>query len=142
MSKLTASLNAAAIQREWLLIDAKDKPFGRLICEIAVKLRGKHKPSFTPHVDCGDFVVVINASQARLSSEAKLDKLYHRHTGYTGHVKSVKTGELLANNPEKLFKLATRGMLPKNHLGREMLKKLKVYSTSEHPHTAQIKADQ
>ncbi|GHV06205.1 50S ribosomal protein L13 [Campylobacterota bacterium] len=140
MSKLTVSLNAATAQRDWLLIDAKDKPFGRLIGEIAVKLRGKHKPGFTPHVDCGDFVVVINASEVRLSKEHKLDKEYHHHTGYTGHVKSEKTGELLTHNPEKLFKLATRGMLPKNHLGREMLKKLKVYAGSEHPHTAQIKA--
>ncbi|MGE4295858.1 MAG: 50S ribosomal protein L13 [Campylobacterales bacterium] len=140
MSKLTSSVKASEVQREWLLIDAKDKPFGRLISEIAVKLRGKHKPSYTPHVDCGDFIVVINASQVHLSKEHKLDKEYHKHTGYVGHVKTVKTGDLLENNPEKLFKLATRGMLPKNHLGREMLKKLKVYAGSEHPHTAQVKA--
>ncbi|MDR2638797.1 MAG: 50S ribosomal protein L13 [Helicobacteraceae bacterium] len=139
MSKLTVSLNPATVQRDWLLIDAKDKPFGRLIGEIAVKLRGKHKPSFTPHVDCGDFIVVINASQVRFSREGKLDKTYSQHTGWTGHVKSEKTAELLAKNPEKLFKLATRGMLPKNTLGREQLKKLKVYAGSEHPHTAQIK---
>ncbi|MDR1451346.1 MAG: 50S ribosomal protein L13 [Helicobacteraceae bacterium] len=139
MSKLTASLNSATARRDWLLIDAKDKPFGRLIGEIAVKLRGKHKPSFTPHVDCGDFIVVINASSVRLSREGKLEKEYSRHTGWTGHVKSEKTADLLSKNPEKLFKLAARGMLPKNSLGREQLKKLKVYAGSEHPHTAQIK---
>jgi large subunit ribosomal protein L13 len=137
--KITKSLNAATAEREWLLIDAKDQPFGRLIGEIAVKLRGKHKPSFTPHIDCGDFVVVINASQVSLSKEHKLDKEYHRHTGWTGHVKSERTGDLLAKNPEKLFKLAARGMLPKTHLGREQLKKLRVYVGAEHPHTAQIK---
>ncbi|MDR2906071.1 MAG: 50S ribosomal protein L13 [Helicobacteraceae bacterium] len=136
---MTKSLNAATAEREWLLIDAKDQPFGRLIGEIAVKLRGKHKPSFTPHIDCGDFVVVINASQVSLSKEHKLDKEYHRHTGWTGHVKSERTGDLLAKNPEKLFKLAARGMLPKTHLGREQLKKLRVYVGAEHPHTAQIK---
>ena len=141
MSKLTTSLNAATVQRDWLLIDATNKPFGRLISEIAVKLRGKHKPGFTPHIDCGDFVVVINAAKVHLSKENKLDKEYHRHTGYTGSVKTEKTGDLLANNPEKLFRLATRGMLPKNHLGREMLKKLKVYAAAEHPHTAQLKAN-
>ncbi|MDR3162896.1 MAG: 50S ribosomal protein L13 [Helicobacteraceae bacterium] len=142
MSKLTESLNAATVRREWLLIDAADKPFGRLIGEIAVKLRGKHKPGFTPHADCGDFVVVINASKVRFSTETKQQKEYRRHTGFTGHVKSEKSGELLAKNPEKLFRLAARGMLPKNHLGREMLKKLKVYASNEHPHTAQIKANQ
>ncbi|GHS87328.1 50S ribosomal protein L13 [Campylobacterota bacterium] len=140
MSKLTKSLNAQSVQREWLLIDATDQPFGRLISEIAVKLRGKHKPGFTPHIDCGDFIVVINASKVRLSKEHKLDKEYHRHTGWTGHVKSEKTGDLLSRSPEKLFKLATRGMLPKTHLGREQLKKLHIYADEQHPHTAQIKA--
>lgn len=140
MSKLTKSMKASEVERSWILIDATDKPFGRLISEIAVRLRGKDKPTFTPNVDCGDFVVVTNASKVRLSREHKMDKEYHRHTGYMGSVKSEKTGDLLEKNPEKLFKLATRGMLPKNHLGREMLKKLKVYASSEHPHTAQIKA--
>lgn len=140
MSKLTKSIKASEVERNWVLIDAKGKPFGRLVSEIAVRLRGKDKPFFTPNVDCGDFVVVINASEVNLSREHKLDKEYFRHTGYIGHVKSEKTGDLLDKNPEKLFKLATRGMLPKNHLGREMLKKLKVYAGGEHPHTAQVKA--
>jgi large subunit ribosomal protein L13 len=112
-----------------------------MITKIATLLRGKHKPIFTPNVDCGDFVVVINASKAKFSSSSKLDsKEYHRHTGYFGGVKSEKLGDLLKNNPEKLYKLATRGMLPKTKLGKEMLKKLKVYSDNEHPHTAQVKA--
>ena len=140
MSKMTRSLKPTEIQRDWILIDAENKPFGRLVSEIATKLRGKHKPSFTPHLDCGDYIVVVNAAKVHLSKEHKLEKPYHKHTGYAGSVKTVKTGELLEKNPEKLFKLATRGMLPKNHLGREMLKKLKVYAGSEHPHTAQIKA--
>jgi large subunit ribosomal protein L13 len=140
MSKMTRSLKPTEIQRDWILIDANDKPFGRLISEIATKLRGKHKPSFTPHLDCGDYIVVINAAKVHLSKEHKLEKSYNKHTGYAGSVTTVKTGDLLEKNPEKLFKLATRGMLPKNHLGREMLKKLKVYAGSEHPHTAQIKA--
>ena len=139
--KFTKSIKKEQVKREWLLINAKDKIFGRLISEIAIKLRGKHKTYFTPHIDCGDFIVVINAGAVRFSSSAKLeDKFYHRHTGYTGSVKSVKLANLLDNNPEKLFKLATRGMLPKNKLGRAMLKKLKVYSGEDHPHTAQIKA--
>ena len=140
MSKMTRSLKPTEIQRDWILIDAENKPFGRLITEIATKLRGKHKPSFTPHLDCGDYIVVINASKVHLSKEHKLDKEYHKHTGFVGSVTTVRTGDLIEKNPEKLFKLATRGMLPKNHLGREMLKKLKVYAGGEHPHTAQIKA--
>ncbi len=130
------------VKREWVLIDASKKPFGRIITEIATILRGKNKPSFTPHVDCGDYVIVINAKDAVFTGAKKLeDKMYHRHTGYFGGVKSEKLGELIEKNPEKLFKLATRGMLPKTTLGRAMLKKLKVYAGAEHPHTAQIKAN-
>ena len=141
MAKFTKSFKKEEVQRDWIVIDATDQLFGRMITQIATLLRGKHKPIFTPNVDCGDFVVVINASKARFSGSNKLDsKKYHRHTGYFGGVKSEKLGELLKNNPEKLYKLATRGMLPKTKLGKEMLKKLKVYSGSEHPHTAQVKA--
>lgn len=127
------------VQRDWIVLDAKGERFGRLLTKAAVLLRGKHKPCYTPNVDCGDFVVIINASQAVVTGANKAeDKLYHRHSGYFGSVKSEKFSDLLANKPEKLYKLAMRGMLPKTKLGREMIKKLKVYAGSEHPHTAQI----
>lgn len=127
------------VKRDWIVLDAKGERFGRLLTKAAVLLRGKHKPGYTPNVDCGDYVVIINASQAIVTGANKAeDKLYHRHSGYFGSVKSEKFGDLLANKPEKLYKLAMRGMLPKTKLGREMIKKLKVYAGSEHPHTAQI----
>ena len=127
------------VEREWIVLDAAGKRFGRLLTEIATLLRGKHKPNFTPNVDCGDYVIIINASKAEFTGNNKGEqKLYHRHSGYFGSTKSEKFGELLADKPEKLFKLAVRGMLPKTKLGREMIKKLKVYAGSEHPHTAQI----
>ena len=127
------------VEREWIVLDAAGKRFGRLLTEVATLLRGKHKPNFTPNVDCGDYVIIINASKAECTGNNKAEqKLYHRHSGYFGSTKSEKFGELLADKPEKLFKLAIRGMLPKTKLGREMIKKLKVYAGSEHPHTAQI----
>ena len=127
------------VEREWIVLDAAGKRFGRLLTEAATLLRGKHKPNFTPNVDCGDYVIIINASKAEFTGNNKAEhKLYHRHSGYFGSTKSEKFGELLADKPEKLFKLAVRGMLPKTKLGREMIKKLKVYAGSEHPHTAQI----
>ncbi len=126
------------VQRDWVVIDATGKRFGRLLTEVATLLRGKHKPSYTPNVDCGDYVIIINAEKVEVTG-TKLDtKMYHRHTGYFGGVKSDKFGDLLENNPLKLYKLGTRGMLPKSNLGKEMLKKLKVYAGSEHPHTAQV----
>ena len=137
--KFTKSIKPEEVKRDWILIDAEGKTFGRVITEIATLLRGKHKPYYTPHVDCGDYVVVINASKAKISGNKLNSKEYHRHTGYFGGVKSEKLADLLSKNPEKLFRLATRGMLPKTKLGRKMLKKLKVYAGSEHPHTAQIK---
>ena len=127
------------VEREWIVLDAAGKRFGRLLTEVATLLRGKHKPNFTPNVDCGDYVIIINASKAEFTGNNKAEqKLYHHHSGYFGSTKSEKFGELLADKPEKLFKLAVRGMLPKTKLGREMIKKLKVYAGSEHPHTAQI----
>lgn len=127
------------IENNWILIDAEGKTFGRMVTEIATHLRGKNKPYFTPNVDCGDSVVVINASKAVFKGQGKInDKEYFSHSGYFGSTKSVKMMELLANNPEKLFKLATRGMLPKTKMGAKQLKKLKVYAGAEHPHTAQI----
>lgn len=138
--KFTKMVKATEVERNWVVVDAAGKTFGRLITEIATLLRGKHKPSYTPHVDCGDYVVVINASEAKVNGADKIDnKQYHRHTGYFGGVKSEKLSDLLENNPEKLYKLATRGMLPKTKLGKVMLKKLKVYKGAEHPHTAQVK---
>lgn len=136
---MTNTVRPNEIKRDWVVIDAQGKIFGRIITQVATLLRGKHKPYFTPNIDCGDYVVIINASKAILSGANKPDdKLYHRHSGYFGSVKSEKMGDLLSKNPTKLYKLATRGMLPKNALGRAMIKKLKVYKGSEHPHTAQI----
>jgi large subunit ribosomal protein L13 len=137
--KFTKIATPEQIERKWVLIDAEGKTFGRLITEVATRLRGKDKPYFTPNVDCGDYVVIINASKAVFKGAGKVaNKEYHEHSGYFGGVKSVKMTDLLENNPEKLFKLATRGMLPKTKLGKAMLKKLKVYAGSEHPHSAQI----
>lgn len=139
---MTKSTKLSEVKREWVVLDAAGERFGRLLTKAAVLLRGKHKPSRTPNVDCGDYVIIINASQAVVTGANKAeDKLYHRHSGYFGSVKSEKFGELLANKPEKLYKLAMRGMLPKTKLGREMIKKFRVYAGSEHPHTAQIKGD-
>jgi len=138
--KFTKSIKQTEFERDWIVVDATGKRFGRLISEIATILRGKNKPYFTPHVDCGDFVVVINAKDVDFSKKlVKMEsKKYIRHTGYFGGVRSETLGELIENNPEKLYRLATRGMLPKTTLGKEMLKKLKVYAGSEHPHTAQV----
>ncbi len=140
--KFTKSIKPGEVKRDWILIDAKDKTFGRIITEIAVYLRGKHKPYFTPHIDCGDYVVVINAEKVKFSKISKLNNKYYRHTGYFGGVKEETVAKLIENNPEKLFKMATRGMLPKTKLGRAMLKKLKVYVGENHPHTAQIKGNE
>ena len=139
--KFTKSIKPEEVKRDWILIDAKDKIFGRVITEIATILRGKHKPYYTPHVDCGDYVVVINADKVKFSKASKLNEKYYRHTGYFGGVKEETVEKLLKTNPEKLFKLATRGMLPKTKLGRKMLKKLKVYAGENHPHTAQVKGN-
>jgi large subunit ribosomal protein L13 len=137
--KFTKMLNKNTIQKDWVVVDAKDKIFGRVVTEIATILRGKHKPSFTPHVDCGDYVVVINASKAKFSGNKLNEKNYYTHSGYFGSTKTHKLSDMIEKNPEKLYKLAVRGMLPKNKLGRKILKNLKVYAGENHPHTAQIK---
>lgn len=134
---LTSALKKNEIQRDWIVLDAKDEIFGRLITKAAVYLRGKHKPSYTPNVDCGDFVVIINAKDVKFSGLKLNNKEYFTHSGYFGSTKSKTLAEMLEKSPEKLFRLAVRGMLPKTKLGREMIGKLKVYSGSEHPHTAQ-----
>jgi len=134
-------MKSSEVQRDWIVVDAAGKRFGRVLTEVATLLRGKHKPSFTPNVDCGDFVVVINAEKVEFSG-TKLDtKEYHRHTGYFGGVRTDKLADLLENNPAKLYRLAVRGMLPKTNLAKDMIKKLKVYAGSEHPHTAQVEGN-
>lgn len=124
-------------QRKWTLIDAEGKPLGRLATQAATILRGKHKPTFTPHVDGGDFVVVINAAKVRLTGRKADNKVYYRHTGYPGGIREVRASEFLKKKPELLISLAVRGMLPKNRLGRDLARKLKVYSGQDHPHAAQ-----
>jgi len=136
--KLTSVMKPHEVQRDWILIDAEGKTFGRILTDVATFLRGKHKPSFTPNVDCGDYVVIINAEKAKFSGNKLGTKEYFTHSGYFGSTKSKKLDEMLEENTEKLYRLAVRGMLPKTTLGRAMIKKLKVYAGSEHPHTAQI----
>ena len=137
--KFTQIVKPSEVQKDWIVVDAKGKIFGRVITEVASKLRGKHKPSFTPNVDCGDNVIVINASEAIFTGNKMADKKYFTHSGYFGSTKTHKMSDMLKNNPEKLYKLATRGMLPKTKLGARILKNLKVYAGAEHPHTAQVK---
>lgn len=133
----TYSPKPGEITREWHVIDAEDVVLGRLAAQAATLLRGKHKPTFAPHVDAGDFVVVVNASKIALSGNKRTAKLAYRHSGRPGGLKSVPYGELLDKDPRKAVELAVWGMLPKNKLSRKLIKKLKVYSGPEHPHTAQ-----
>ena len=139
LSYKTISANKQTVNKEWVLIDAENQVLGRLASAAAMMLRGKHKTNYTPHVDCGDNVIIINATKAKFSGNKLETKNYYTHSGYFGSTKTHKMSDMLDKNPEKLFKLATRGMLPKTTLGKAMLKKLKVYAGSEHPHTAQIK---
>lgn len=123
--------------RSWFVVDLNEQVLGRAASEIAKVLRGKHKPIYSPSVDTGDFVVVINAEKVKLSGRKVSDKTYYHHTGFPGGIRSITADKLLVKRPEDLLKIAVRGMLPKNKLGRQMLKKLKIYSGSEHPHAAQ-----
>ncbi len=125
------------ISKKWYLVDAKDRVLGRLATQIAMRLRGKHKPIFTPHADTGDFIVVINANKVMLTGRKWDKKIYYRHTGYIGGLKEITAKKLLEKKPEDILRFAVRGMLPKNSLGRRQLKKLKIYAGSEHPHEAQ-----
>jgi len=125
------------VQRDWIVVDATDVVLGRLASQVATLLRGKHKPTFAPHVDGGDFVIVINADKVALSGNKRETKLAYRHSGYPGGLRSVAYGELLEKNPERAVEKAVRGMIPKTTLGREQLGKLKVYRGAEHPHAAQ-----
>ena len=133
----TYSAKPTEVERKWYIVDAQGCVLGRLASFVAVRLRGKHKPIYTPHVDTGDHVVVINAEKIALTGNKWDEKLYHRHSGYMGGLKSMTAKQLLEKRPEDLVTRAVRGMLPKNRLGRNMLKKLKVYAGSEHPHVAQ-----
>ncbi len=123
--------------REWVVVDARGKTLGRLASQIALVLRGKNKPEYTPHVDAGDFVVVVNADKVVLTGRKLDQKMYWRHSGYPGGIKGRTAREMLARKPEDVLRLAVKGMLPKNNLGRQLLKKLKIYAGSEHPHQAQ-----
>ncbi len=133
----TFSPKAADVQRQWHVIDASDVVLGRLASHAAVLLRGKHKPIFAPHVDTGDFVIIVNAAKVALSGNKLTDKMAYRHSGYPGGLRSVAYRDLMATSPEKAVAKAVKGMLPKNSLGRQMLRKLKVYAGPEHPHQAQ-----
>jgi len=133
----TYSAKPGEINQDWFVVDAADKTLGRLASEIAHRLRGKHKPEYTPHVDTGDYIVVINAEKIRVTGAKAKDKLYHHHTGYPGGIKSISFEKLIDKAPERVIQGAVKGMLPRNPLGRAMFKKLKVYAGTEHPHAAQ-----
>ena len=133
----TYTARAEDLEREWFLVNAEGKTLGRLASEIAQVLRGKHKPIYTPHLDCGDFVIVVNAEKVRVTGRKLDQKMYYRHTGYPGGIKSISLRNQLQKHPERVLQAAVRGMLPKNRLGRKMLKKLKVYAGDSHPHQAQ-----
>lgn len=133
----TYMANESNIERKWFVVDAEGQTFGRLSSEVASILRGKYKPTFTPHVDTGDYVIIINADKIEFTGKKATDKVYHTHSGYTGGIKSITAGELREKNPVRLMEKAIQGMLPKNPLGRKQAKKLFVYAGSEHPHAAQ-----
>ena len=133
----TFSAKPETVKRDWFVIDAEDKVLGRLATEIARRLRGKHKAEYTPHVDTGDYIVVINADKVAVTGNKMKNKMYHHHTGYPGGLKSVNFEKLQATKPEMIIEKAVKGMLPKNPLGRDMFRKLKVYAGSEHNHVAQ-----
>ena len=133
----TFSAKPESVKRDWYLIDASGKTLGRLSTELARRLRGKHKPVYTPHVDTGDYLVVINADKIAVTGNKLQDKLYHRFTGYVGNLKTQSLQQVLDTHPERAIEIAVKGMLPKNPLGRAMFRKLKVYAGNEHPHTAQ-----
>jgi large subunit ribosomal protein L13 len=133
----TYSAKPAEVRRDWYLVDARGQTLGRLATELARRLRGKHKPIYTPHVDTGDYIVVVNAEKVRVTGRKLRDKIYYRHTGYIGNMKSESLAKLLERAPEQAIELAVKGMLPRTPLGRSMLKKLKVVRGPEHPHQAQ-----
>ncbi len=133
----TVSAKPETVKRDWFLVDASGKTLGRLCTELARRLRGKHKAIYTPHIDTGDFLVVVNAEKIAVTGNKLNDKLYHRTTGYIGNLKTVSLKNMLADHPERAIEIAVKGMLPKGPLGRDMYRKLRVYKGSEHPHAAQ-----
>jgi large subunit ribosomal protein L13 len=134
---MTESAKPAEVRRAWYLVDADGKTLGRLASEVARRLRGKHKPQFTPHVDTGDYIVVVNAEKVRVTGNKLEDKMYYRHTGYVGNLRSMNLGKLLDTAPERAIQLAVKGMLPRGPLGRSMFKKLRVYAGPNHGHQGQ-----
>ncbi len=135
--KTTISAKPAEVKRQWFVIDADGKTLGRVATEVAHRLRGKHKPIYTPHVDTGDYIVVINAAKVRVTGNKAKDKMYYRHTGYIGNLKSINFEDLQQKNPESIIEIAVKGMLPKNPLGRDMFRKLRVFAGDKHTHHAQ-----
>ena len=133
----TFTATPSTIKREWFVVDATDKTLGRLATELAHRLRGKHKPEFTPHMDTGDHMIVVNAEKIKVTGKKLEDKIYYHHTGYVGHLKSINLGKLLEQHPERVIQKAVKGMLPRNPLGRATFRKLHVYAGAEHPHAAQ-----
>lgn len=133
----TYSAKPKQVQQDWYVVDAADKTLGRLAAEIAHRLRGKHKPEYTPHVDTGDFIVVVNAEKIAVTGNKAKDKIYYHHTGYIGNMRSISFEKLIDRAPERVLETAVKGMLPKNPLGRQMFSKLKVYAGNSHPHAAQ-----
>jgi len=133
----TFTATPATIKRDWYVIDASGKTLGRLASEVARRLRGKHKPEYTPHMDTGDYIVIVNAAKVRVTGKKQTDKMYYHHSGYPGGIKSSSFEKLIARAPERVIELAVKGMLPKNPLGRAMFRKLKIYAGAEHKHAAQ-----
>ncbi|MEX0899598.1 MAG: 50S ribosomal protein L13 [Gammaproteobacteria bacterium] len=133
----TFSAKTETVKRDWYIVDATDKTLGRLATELARRLRGKHKPEYTPHVDTGDYIVVVNADKVRVTGNKLADKVYYHHTGYIGSMKSITLGKMMDKHPTRAIEVAVKGMLPKNPLGRSMFQKLKVYAGPDHKHTAQ-----
>ena len=133
----TISANSETVQHDWYVVDASGKTLGRMAAEIAHRLRGKHKPEYTPHVDTGDYIVVVNAEKVRVTGNKAKDKLYHHHTGYIGGIKTISFDKLIEKAPERVIQIAVKGILPKGPLGRAMFKKMKVYAGDVHPHAAQ-----
>ena len=133
----TFTATPQTIERDWHLVDATDKTLGRLASEVAARLRGKHKPTYTPHMDTGDNIIIVNAEKIKVTGNKEADKIYYHHTGYVGNLKSITLGKQREQHPERILETAIKGMLPKNPLGRAMFRKLHVYAGPEHPHAAQ-----
>ncbi len=133
----TLSARPQDVEHDWYVVDAENQTLGRLAAALARRLRGKHKASYTPHVDTGDYIVVVNAEKVRVTGKKRTDKIYYRYSGYPGGIKAARFEEVIAKHPERVIEKAVKGMLPRNPLGRAVFRKLKVYAGSEHPHTAQ-----